>query len=335
VFGGQVGIITTEVKNNLPYGNVFGGSAGEAAPNVPNTLTPRYHYCPAFFSGYVNETDVTIGGYRCKTAYNNSYKVGDCITAAEYNALTSDKNNWEQVGPTIVASVYGGGQDGHVRRDTKVTVNSGEIGLAYDATNQGKLGTANLDDPQWLHRGNIYGAGSGISEYEFDFNNDGTIGGNVTISSRVYPEKDFSTSAGSVTRFTEVNVLGGTIHRNVYGGGSMGSVGAPRITQDYEQYKKNDSNTDTKGKQSQCTVNIGGAGKVTIGSPDDYKAHYGGEVYGASRGLSPENTLGSVIWTLVKILNGADIQGNVFGGGDAGMVKKDAEVIIGEEKVTP
>ena len=72
------------MKNQLPYGNVIGGSAGEAAPNV--TKDPRYEYSPAFFSGYVNETDVTIGGYRCKEAYDGegTPKEGDVITAAKY-----------------------------------------------------------------------------------------------------------------------------------------------------------------------------------------------------------------------------------------------------------
>ena len=343
VFGGKVGIITTETKNNLPYGNVFGGSAGEAAPNVPQTLTPRYHYCPAFFSGYVNETNVTIGGgyictAACKDKVNEDHVVGETMTMEELKAAFTDEvitSSWEAmtVSPTIVASVYGGGQDGHVRRDTKVTVNSGVIGLAYNSDNQGTLGTPDLDDPQWLHRGNIYGAGSGISEYEFDFDNNGSIEGSVTIGDKAYPEKDYSTSAGSVTRFTEVNVLGGTIHRNVYGGGSMGGVGAPKITQGDDQYKKGDSaEGHGEGKQSQCTVNIGGGtGVVTIGTPIDYQAHYGGEVYGASRGLSAESPLGSVVWTKVLVKDGAYIQGNVFGGGDAGMVKKDTDVQIGEK----
>ena len=332
VIGGQVGIVTTVTKNNLPYGNVFGGSAGEAAPNVPESLRPREKYCPAFFSGYVNETDVTIGGYRCKTAYD-TYQVGDCITAVAYDALDSgSQGKWEQIGPTIVASVYGGGQDGHVRRDTKVTVNSGVIGLAYDATNQGALETADLDNDQWLHRGNIYGGGSGISQYTSSlkyvdgFSEDDKV-----------PETGYSTSAGSVTRFTEVNVLGGTIHRNVYGGGSMGSVGAPRIGQGYDPYKRNDNDSDTKGKQSQCTVTIGGAGSVIIGTPTEYKQHYGGEVYGACRGTSTldESQYATSVWTQVLIKDGAHIQGNVYGGGDAGIVKRDTDVQIGEPVTTP
>ena len=109
--------------------------------------------------------------------------------------------------------------------------------------------------------------------------------------------------------------------------------------QGYSPYKPGQANMDGKpangpGRQSMCTVTIGGAGKVTIGTSDDYEAHYGGEVYGACRGdatLDAES-FGTSIWTLVKVLNGANILGNVFGGGDAGMVKKNSEVIIGDNE---
>jgi len=129
-----------------------------------------------------------------------------------------------------------------------------------------------------------------------------------------------------------VDILGGTIHRNVYGGGSMGSVGPLKTTQTYDPYKKNLSDASTLGKQSQCTVNIGGAGAVSIGSPTEYKQHYGGEVYGASRGMSTlnPNQFSNVFWTNVNIKNGATVMGNVFGGGDNGMVKKDTDVKIGD-----
>ena len=330
VFGGQVGTKEPKYKDGLPYGNVLGGSAGEAAPNISEL--PRYLYSPAFFSGYVNETDVTIGGYRCKTAYG-SYKVGDGITTAEYDALTSNKDNWEKIGPTILGSVYGGGQDGHVRRDTKVTVNSGEIGMPFNGENQTLLGTSILDDPQWLYRGNIFGGGSGVNKYQYDFNGDGDYEDEVTYGGQTTKEEDFSTSAGSVARFTTVDVKGGTIHRNVYGGGSMGSVGAPKIDQDYDPYKRNDNDATTKGKQSMNTVIIGGGtGTVTIGTPTNYQKQYGGEVYGACRGDATldADLFGTSIWTQVLVKNGAIILGNVYGGGDNGKVKKDTDVKIGE-----
>jgi hypothetical protein len=229
-----------------------------------------------------------------------------------------------------------------------VTVYSGEIGLPYTSDNQTLLKTDNLDSPQWMHRGNIYGGGSGITKYRYDFNHDGDYLDVVSYgpdAEHMVPtkEEDYSTSSGSVTRFTEVNVLGGTIHRNVYGGGSMGSVGAPNMGQTYVPYKKDDELVNAEhgiGKQSQNTVNIGGGTVlVTIGTPNDadrgwtYNKTYGGEVYGACRGLStlnPEEFSNSV-WTKVNIFDKATIMGNVYGGGDNGMVKKDSEVNIGGE----
>ena len=154
-------------------------------------------------------------------------------------------------------------------------------------------------------------------------------------------EEDYSNSSGSVTRFTEVNIYGGTIHRNVYGGGSLGSIGAPKIDQDYDPYKPGQANITDKpvngpGRQSMNIVNIAG----TIGTPfiGDWKYNklYGGEVYGACRGKSGlnENEFATSIWTQVNILDKATIMGNVYGGGDNGIVKKDTEVTIGGKPVT-
>ena len=261
------------------------------------------------------------------------------MTAKDFeNVNASYAANWEVVGPTIYASVYGGGQDGHVRRDTKVTVLDGEIGVPYESTSDPRtalLKTYGLDDSQWMHRGNVYGGGSGITEYKSDFNGDGdTADAN---------EQDYSNSSGSVTRFTEVNIMGGIIHRNVYGGGSMGSVGAPNMGQTYVPYKPGQANIDGKpangpGRQSMNTINIGGGkGIAIIGTPfiNDWKYNktYGGEVYGASRGMSTLDSeeFSTSVWTKITVKNGATIMGNVYGGGDNGAVKKDTDVQIGAE----
>ena len=45
--------------------------------------------------------------------------------------------------------------------------------------------------------------------------------------------------------------------------------------------------------------------------------------------MDPEE-FSTSIWTKVNILDKATIMGNVYGGGDNGMVKKDSEVIIGD-----
>ena len=314
VLGGIVGYIDetnpeVSMKGQLPYGNVFGGCAGEAAPNLPD-VSDLYLYSPAFFSGYVNETNVTIGKTRA-----------DFASDEEYNTYVETR------APKIYASVYGGGQDGHVRRDTKVTVNNGEIGKAYDDTNISLLKTDNINDSQWLHRGNVYGGGSGITKYVADIDKIYAAG----YTGDKIPASDYSNSSGSVTRFTQVDIKGGIVHRNVYGGGSLGSVGAPNLGQTYDPYKPGQTGVtpaNGPGRQSLNLVNIRGQ----IGTAVSSRAQYGGDVFGAGRGNPSLNVeqFGTSIWTRVNVRNGATIFGNVFGGGDAGAVKQDAEVVVGD-----
>ena len=287
---------------SLPYGNVFGGCRGESAPNIVET--PRYLYSPEFFVGYANETAVTIG----KT---------------------------DGSGPTILGSVYGGGMDGHIRRDASVTILGGEIGIPFTEANKTKVKTSDLNDIQWLARGNVYGSGSGIGKYKYDFDYDGKYestvkynNGRATVDTK---EEDYSTSAGSVTRFTTVDIKGGTIHRNVYGGGSLSSIGAPKIGQSYDPYHPSDSEHSSEvGKQSLNKVTISGG---QIGDADCLTSGYGGDVNGGSRGaMAFENSqanpasFANSVYTEVTISDDADVKGNVFGGGEAGIVKHDTEV---------
>ena len=308
ITGGTIGYIDESNPSNsmypwnstasLPYGNVFGGCRGESAPNIVES--PRYLYSPEFFVGYVNETQVTIEG-----------------------------------DTKILGSVYGGGMDGHVRRDASVTIKGGEIGLPFTAANQTKVKTSNLNDIQWLARGNVYGSGSGIGKYKYDFDYDGNYtstvdynNGRSVVSTK---EEDYSTSAGSVTRFTTVDIQGGTIHRNVYGGGSLSSVGAPKIGQSYDPYHPDDSEHSSEvGKQSLNKVTVSGG---QIGDADCLTSGYGGGVNGGSRGaMAFENSLANPasfansVFTDVTISGNADVKRNVFGGGEAGLVKHDTEV---------
>jgi hypothetical protein len=288
IHGGTVGY--TGTKDGLPYGNVFGGCRGDAAPNI--TESPRYLYYPEFFVGYANETIVEIGAPNSTT------------------------------GPTIWGSVYGGGQDGHVRRDATVTINSGTIGKEFTGT------ANNVNDIEWLHSGNVYGAGSGIGQYTYTyhyFNKD-----NVTETSN-------STSAGSVTRFTKVDVKGGTIYRNVYGGGSLASVGAPKIDQEYEEYRKGDTaEGHGQGKQTINEIIISGG---QIGGDYSYlngNYVYGGRVFGGSRGDATLDAtkFSTSMFTSVSINANANdatkpaIAGSVFGGGEVGIVKGSVDVTL-------
>ena len=282
IYGGTVGTNTGSDTDGIPYGNVFGGSRGRAASS--SNYSPRYKYVPDFFLGYVNNAEVTIGDASKSSA------------------------------PTIKGSVYGGGQDGHVRNSTQVTINKGTIGIENDT---------NAD------RGNVYGAGSGIGKYDSE--------GNTNSNE----DDACNYSSGSVTCFTKVDINGGTttkIYGSVYGGGSLASVGPPftgvqKINDiSYDELK---TSTDTHKSVSYTKVNIAG-GTVT------------GSVYGASRGPSQslldevfpdtdpnslryynEKKFANVIWSDVNVTGGANIMGSVYGGGEKGIVKHATVVNIG------
>ena len=253
-------------KDNVPYGSVFGGCRGIAVPEVPRTLTPRIKYCPEDFMGYTNYTHVNIG-----TVSGNDDDIH------------------------IYGSVYGGAQDGHVRWNANVNVNSGEIGVDYNETNaMATVGSTDLNSIHWTDRGNVYGAGSGVGMWDSD--GDGV-------------EDSYCNIAGSVTQFVNVNVNGGKIRRNVYGGGNLATVGPPRIRQ----------NHDCPIDSTCVTVNINPNALIGVNTSEGY----GGYVYGASRGrTSNTGEFEKYAWvsnTVVNI-NGAHIKKDVFGGGENGQV---------------
>ncbi len=199
----------------------------------------------------------------------------------------------EGTGPQIKGAVFGGGDNGHVRWHTYVNVNKGEIGEGYVPTD------GNITDDKWAYRGNVYGAGQGTD--------------------KIGTSDDYCPSAGSVTLNTNVTVNGGTIHRNVYGGGSMATVG-PLPTTDY------DPGTST------CTVNIyGGAIGQVVTPTSGVPYNYGGNVYGAGRGIidehAPLTQFASASNAVVNVDNGSGtVVGNVYGGGSYGQVKQETNV---------
>ena len=291
--GGQLGYLnpsdpTKVIKDGLPYGSVYGGCRGITTHDVPRELHPRIKYCPEDFLGYVNKTHVVIGEVSTGSTGGGT---GDGMRTTEE--------------PLLYGSVYGGGEDGHVRWDTHVTINKGEIGadfgntdhpVANDPTIQGDANSIH-----WINRGNVYGAGSGIGQYT-DENN----------------VKHYSYISGSVTQFSMVDIKGGTIHNNVYGGGNLATVGPPRILQ----------TVDCPADKTGVTVNI--KGNAEIGKNTNQNSEYGGNVYGASRGIASEE-LGTdnkpkykdfayCSYTEVNVSESPVIYGAVFGGGENGKV---------------
>ena len=269
--GGQLGMLPIDtvvggtldpksvVKDNIPYGSVFGGCRGQVVEPHNNNISDD-------FFGFINKTDVTIGS----------------------NTSTPGK-------PLIYGSVYGGGQDGHVRRKTNVTVNAGEIGLEYvDSTHAvNALGDHVYTSDYWNTRGNVYGGGSGISQYK-----------------DAQDKKHYSPIAGMSYDSANVTINGGVIHRIVYGGGSLASVEG----------------------HSKVTINSP-IGVASNNYHDVTEYDYGGYVFGAGRGiLNSEVDLFNFATTGSTEVNIASdeavVPGNVYGGGAMGQVKGSTDVKI-------
>ncbi len=211
--------------------------------------------------------------------------------------IGSATSNEDDKGPTVFGSVYGGGENGHNFGNGVVTVNKGIVGY--------RSGTWDC--------GNIYGAGCGTDTFSRDDNDNGTV--DEGESGHHNP------MAGVVRGVTTITINGGHVLRNVYGGGSMGSVGT-------YTYDANGLPTTCATGTGNATINING-GKIGL-SGTDY-----GHVFGGPRGdLSETEFSASVRETQVNINTGADVLGCVFGGGEAGIVKESVVVNMNGGEVT-
>ena len=335
------------------YGNVFGGGSG-SVPYFDNTLGRSVYLHSA---GQVKgDTYVTItGGHILTNVYGgceatnvngtaNVTMKGGTIGVPRTDAqiiahpvtgylfgggkgdqrvfFNKDTNVKDAVviveGGRIYGSVYGGGEDGHVLRNTTVTIKE------TDATNYPtKIGTEGTS----YYDGNVFGGGRG-------FGGDALTAGNV---------------GGSVT----LNIEAGEILGSVYGGGRLASVGYGlylttetgygiiRADNEYDGSYTNPSTEDagdffTLGR-GRIIMNITGG---TIGNDNEYTydannelTHTkGGNVFAGGMGrmyqLDGTTPISSLDWwklgcvksTTLTISGDAVIKSCVYGGGELGQV---------------
>jgi hypothetical protein len=283
---------TTKIVHNV-YGGGAVGSVG--------TFTRDANGMPTACAANTGQATVTINGGKIGHNRKDSGMVDGSSRGWEGNAQAEGSflnqlawvNNAiviigaessedpEDKGPVILGSVYGGGENGHNFKDSNVTVNKGTIGNA-DSSADG------------YECGNVYGAGCGTDTY--------TVGDD--------PTEHYNPMAGIVRGNATVTIKGGHVLRNVYGAGSMGSVG-------------NEADAEGASTSGKTTVKI--TGDAQIGTDDGH-----GNIYGAARGdlAVQEENLANVRETEVEISGDADIKGSVFGGGEAGIVWENVKVNI-------
>ena len=285
------------------YVNIYNGTLGMLNPDHPDEV----------FKDNIPYGSV-FGGCRGKVASdsNNPNSVLSHTGFVNYTHVNIG-NTTGTDNPRLYGSVYGGAQDGHVRYETEVIVNRGVVGVEFGGSEAVSNNATINGDPnstEWKLRGNVYGGGSGISTY---------TSGSDNLYSRY---------SGSVLQKTNLTVNGGTIHNSVYGGGNLSLVGPPDVI-----------GTDECTSAYSCaTVNVNNV----VGTASEVASGYGGNVFGASRGrLSNANdpdytnpeSFSRTVYTQVNINTGADVKGNVYGGGELGQVRQSTDVNINDGTV--
>ncbi len=208
-------------------------------------------------------------------------------------------------GPQINGTVYGSGENGHVYNNTEVNIYSGTIGIesGMSLTSNGK----EYSGAAYPYRGNVYGGGCGTDKYY----------SNHALETHDGNGDTYNPLAGIVYGNTTINITGGTVVRNVYGAGAMGSVGK-RVTTTIEGVE---TTTTTGGL---TTINISGGTIGVNGTAGD------GNVFGAARGdvTTTQTDVAHVQNTSVNISASAKVKGSVYGGGETGDVMEDTEVNV-------
>ena len=186
----------------------------------------------------------------------------------------------------VLATVYGSGEDGHVREKTNILIGDATVnGNPVDGSNV-VIGVNGVSGKE----GNVYGAGRGIDLDE---------------------EGHYSPTAGEVGVSTKIEINNGWVKGSVYGGGRTASVGTD------EALEAEDNTPADFPDFGHTTIIIGG--NARIGTEDGEN----GYVFGAGKGDAGMvfANLTNVFETNVTIKGNAQIYGSVFGGGEDGHVR--------------
>lgn len=302
-------------------GNVFGGGNGQVqAANVAGNTNVTIHggKIGNVFGG--SNTDGNIGGstsvsVEAEVEGGSDPCVMDIVNVYGGGNVAAGKSGTVTIactGDGVIENVYGGANNANLTGDITLNITGGKIG-------------------------NVFGGN----------NNGGTIDGNITVN------VDWTGSCGanalnnvygggnkaaytSNANYPEVNIYNATITGNVFGGGlgeTAKVTGNPRvnvITNCPDNEHSYNHNVTIKG-----SVYGGGSAAPVEGNPivttqgdTDKKVLIENHVFGGGLG----NTAKVDGSTRVNIYGNTEIQQNVYGGGNGGVVTGDTYVEIGESE---
>lgn len=291
--------IVTNISGGLIKGNVYGGSYGYSSEM-------KVESAPKGAGSLWGNPEINISGGEIR---GNVYGGGGGASA--YYNLASDANKSKFL---TVATVYG---------NTNVTITGkpviqgviygGGAGLAYQA--QGSTETINVNGVnqtvtctacEFVEAAKVYGSTRVVINTDDDWEHASNIYGGGAL--------------GAIEGETNIIINGGIIDGDVFGAG-LGEIGHPDKAKVIGNTNVAVSNASTSIEGS--VFGGGSNGSITgTAAVSILDAKVGGSVYGA--GLGSSTIVGAN--TLVSITGVAKVNGNVYGGGDAGDVEGTASV---------
>ena len=251
VYGGgnKVGAGTTNVNvSGGSIGKVFGGSNESGTVSTSNVTINTTQSISEVYGGN-NEggntitTNVTITRGTITTVYGGGNKaISGSTNVIVNNGIITDLfggGNLAQVTETDVevnhgtfTNVYGGGNRANVTADTNVRLRTCTVnGSVYGGGNQGEvLGDSEIRVTEVAVRGSAYAGGN---EADVKGNTTITIEGATTVGTSTTQVPNGSvfgsgnsagTGTSNSTKTATVNIVGGTIYGNVYGGANTSVV---------------------------------------------------------------------------------------------------------------
>ena len=280
--------------------NIDGGTIGTIITNKEDNVDVAKYTFGSVFGGGAGSAEDIDG-----TSVNNGR-----VNTKDYAGLVKGSTSITMSAGTVLASVYGGGELAIVAGSHTTTgSDSKTVGTEINISGTAIVGH-NQDGFGGATMGNVYGGGKGSLDTQ---------------------------QAGLVKNNTLMNISGGNIYHNIYGGGAYGSVG----TYTLDNVANNSIPDDTPVS---CTS--GGTAWINItGGTIGINGHENGMVFGSSRGdvaapdasgEDPNNKLAWVNETYVTIGTTGEgtaapqpqIKGSVYGSGENGHVLNDTHVAI-------
>ena len=300
--GKTFGNTVVDVTGGWVKGSVFGGGrvASVGLEDEEPDDQGLYHTGHTLVTISGGEIGTLTTDHPDETVGGNVYGGGKGFAGAPYKNFTYTKNTEVHIkdNAKIHGSVFGAGEDGHTRQTTHVYIEGGTIGdRESECTDR--------------YHGNVYGGGRGIDKDE---------------------DGNFSWTAGRANWSAEVNVSGGRVNRNVYGGGNIASVGMVLIDPDADTVMLRPNGISTRAPYDVVPIDKFGQPRYTYEKDSDGNITWADEpnpLYGTdptTGEYSDDNLTG---WARVNITGGVigsiedqdHEHGNVFGSchGKAGL----------------